>query len=364
MFARRLVNVIGPLAFVAAFAATAAAHPAPFSYIDVHVGRGSIQVSVVAHDFDLGHDLGTAPPEALLDPAVLAQKSAAMRALVEDRLHLFADGRLLKATAAAPPEALPERQSVRLSFQYDDVGTPGAVTLETLMFPYDPNHQTFVNFYDGEKLGTQAILDAGLTRFEFLAGSAGGMMAGAFRFLREGARHILSGPDHLLFLVGITLVGGSMRRLALIVSVFTAAHLAALTLAMLHVMMPSQRILEPAVALSIVYLGADNLLVHGGRDVRAWIALAFGFIHGFSVAIALGGIGFSGGALGAALAGLNAGIETAQLVGVAAAASALAALRSRSEWARQQLAVVGSVIVIAAGAFWFVERVFFPGGFS
>src|SRR5207248_3002242 len=65
---------------------------------------------------------------------------------------------------------------------------------------------------------------------------------------------------------------------------FTVAHSITLSLAALNLVSPPARIIEPAIALSIVYVGADNLLVREGRDVRAYIAFAFGFIHGFGFA--------------------------------------------------------------------------------
>jgi hypothetical protein len=116
--------------------------------------------------------------------------------------------------------------------------------------------------------------------------------------------------------------------------------------------------------LSIVYVGADNLLVKGGRDVRAWIAFAFGFVHGFGFAYVLREMGLPTRALGWSLFSFNVGVEIGQLMVVVVVASALAALRSRSEVAGRRLAFAGSVAVIAAGAFWFVQRVFFPGGMA
>ena len=70
----------------------------------------------------------------------------------------------------------------------------------------------------------------------------------------------------------------------MIVTAFTVAHSITLSLAALNLVSPPARLIEPAIALSIVYVGADNLLVRDGRDVRAWIAFAFGFIHGFGFA--------------------------------------------------------------------------------
>jgi hypothetical protein len=111
-------------------------------------------------------------------------------------------------------------------------------------------------------------------------------------------------------------------------------------------------------------VGADNILTKGGRDVRVWIAFTFGFIHGFGFANVLREMELPARALGWSLFSFNFGVEIGQLLVVVLVASALGALKSRSEWAGRHLAMAGSVVVILAGAFWFVQRVFFPGGIS
>jgi len=230
------------------------------------------------------------------------------------------------------------------------------------MFPYDPNHQTFVNVYENDSLTFQMILDRAHTRFEYFAGSRQGVWAVVKKFIPAGIHHILIGPDHLLFLVGLLLLGGSIRRLMLVVTSFTIAHSITLSLAALNLFSPPARLIEPAIALSIVYVGADNLLVRNGRDMRAWIALAFGFIHGFGFANVLREMDLPDRALGWSLFSFNFGVEIGQLIVVLTVATAFAALRSRSERAGRQLAFAGSIVVIVAGAFWFIQRVFFPVG--
>ena len=241
---------------------------------------------------------------------------------------------------------------------------PGTVALDTLMFAYDPQHQTFVNVYEDETLALQAILDKTKTHVEFFSGSRQGVWAVVRKFVPSGVEHILIGPDHLLFLVGLLLLGGTLRQLALVVSAFTLAHSITLSMAALNLLNPPARIIEPAIALSIVYVGADNLMVRDGRDMRAWIAFAFGFIHGFGFANVLREMDLPRTALGWSLFSFNLGVEVGQLLVVVTVASALAAIRTRSETAGRRLAVVGSVAVIAAGTFWFVQRVFFPGGLA
>jgi hypothetical protein len=131
-------------------------------------------------------------------------------------------------------------------------------------------------------------------------------------------------------------------------------------LAGFHVVNPPSRLVEPAIALGIVYVGADNLLAQGGRDMRAWIALAFGAIHGLGFAGTLNELNLATRALGWSIASFNAGLEIGQLLIVAAVAWLLGAVRARSESLGRRVAFAGSVIVILAGAFWFIQRVFFP----
>ena len=340
----------------------AAAHPVPFSYLDLRLQPNAIEGTIVAHIFDLAHDLNIEPAERLLDPAVASQQSAAIARLFAGRLTVAADGVPLTPQWSSAG-VVADRQSLKLAVRYALSGKAGTVAITTTMFPYDPQHQTFLNIYEDSAL-TQAILDRGRTHFEYFAGTRQGAFAVVQKFLPSGIHHILIGPDHLLFLVGLLLLGGTVRQLAVIVTSFTVAHSITLSLAALNIVSPPARIIEPAIALSIVYVGADNLLIRDGRDVRAWIAFAFGFIHGFGFANVLREMDLPARALGWSLFSFNVGVEIGQLLVVAVVATALAALRARNEAAGRMVAFAGSIVVMAAGAFWFVQRVFFPGGIS
>lgn len=343
---------------------SALAHPLPFSYLDVRIEPGRIELTVVAHVFDVAHELGVDPPERVLDPSVLGPRGDALVALLARRLQVAAAGRPLTGGVWSSPEALPDQQSVRLHARFETSSAPGSVTVTAALFPYDPTHQTFVNFYEGDSLTSQAILDRDHARLDYFVGDRQGVLAVIRKFVPAGVHHILIGPDHLLFLIGLLLLGGSIRRLLVVVSAFTVAHSITLSLAALNLVTPTARLIEPAIALSIVYVGVDNLMVGPGRDVRAWIAFAFGFIHGFGFANVLREMNLPSRALGWSLFSFNLGVEIGQLLVVITVASALAALRSRNEAASRRLAFAGSLAVIVIGAFWFVQRVFFPGGIA
>jgi hypothetical protein len=142
-----------------------------------------------------------------------------------------------------------------------------------------------------------------------------------------------------------------------------------LSLAALGIVTPPASLIEPAIALSVVLVGVDNLLVGRQepaqrRDLRPILAGLFGLVHGFGFAAVLREFGLPQAALGWSLFGFNLGVELGQLVLVVPLAVALAALQRQRPIAARRIAMVGSVVVALAGAFWFVQRVFFPGGLA
>ena len=334
------------------------AHPAPFSYLDLRLQPGAIEAALVAHVLDFAHDLRIEPAEGLLDPQVAAQHRDAIFALVTGRLRIAAGDRPL-SLAPGRIEVLADRQALRLEMSAPVAASPGRITVTAGLFPYDPNHQTFLNIYERGSLSHQAIFDREHRSYEYFAETVQGRAAVMARFIAAGIHHIVIGPDHILFLVGLLLLGGTPWQLAKIVTAFTVAHSLTLTLAVLGIVAPPARVIEPTIALSIIYVGADNLLMKpNARDVRAWVALVFGLIHGFGFASVLQSLDLPRWALGWSLLSFNVGVEIGQLALVLVVASALAAVRSRNAAVGRRLATVGSVVVVVAGTYWFVERVF------
>jgi hydrogenase/urease accessory protein HupE len=353
------------LLLACAAAGPLAAHPAPFSYLDLHLDADATRGVLVVHDFDAAHELGIDEPQRLLDAAVASAHAGELVAVVAARLHVAVDGEPA-ALDWSGVEVLAEQQSLRLAFEIA-ARKPGRVDVDTVLFPYDAVHQTFVNVYEDRSLKQQAILDARHHELTWYSGGVQGRSAVVSAFVSSGIEHILVGPDHLLFLLGLLLLGGSLWRLATIVTAFTAGHSVTLSLAALDVVQISPRIVEPAIALSIVVVGVDNLLTRAGaapgaapaRDLRPWLAAAFGLVHGFGFASVLREVGLPPAALGWSLAAFNVGVELGQLAAVAVLVALLAAVRTYDVvWARR-CAGAGSAAVIASGLFWFVQRVWF-----
>src|SRR5213592_5115387 len=105
---RRLILA---LLIALAAAARASAHPAPFSYLDVELGERAVEVTLVAHAFDVAHELALASPDEALDPALLARRRDDLVARLATRFQLAADDRVLTCRSSAAPEALPDRSA-------------------------------------------------------------------------------------------------------------------------------------------------------------------------------------------------------------------------------------------------------------
>lgn len=170
-----------------------------------------------------------------------------------------------------------------------------------------------------------------------------------------GIEHILLGYDHLVFLLGLVLVGGRWKSLLLVITAFTLAHSLTLGLAVLDVWAPSPRIVEPLIALSVAYVGVENQFVKDAE--KRWrITFPFGLIHGFGFAGALGEIQLPKADVPKALLGFNLGVEAGQLATLAIVLPLLHVARER-KWFDQRGVRYASWAICALGLVWFVVRV-------
>ena len=263
------------------------------------------------------------------------------------------------------PEVLADRQSVRLRARFRRRGNARHWCASTrMMFPYDPPHQTFVNFYERGTIATQAILDRARTRVRVLHGHAAGHVAVSGGSCRRRAPYphrsrSSAVPDRAAaaWRDAAPARCSSSRRSPL-------AHSVTLVAGRAEHRDATRPLRRAGNCLSIVYVGADNLMVRGGRDVRAWIALAFGFIHGFGFADVLAGAGSA--EPGARLVAVflqsrrrNGSAGRRNCRRLALAALERAAKRPAAGWHLR-----ARFVVIATGTVWFIQRVFFPGGMA
>lgn len=173
-----------------------------------------------------------------------------------------------------------------------------------------------------------------------------------------GVEHILTGWDHLAFLFGLILLGGRLRSLALTISAFTVAHSITLGLAAFGVWSPPSSIVEPAIALSIAWVGVENvraIFSKSEKEIseRRWrITFPFGLVHGFGFASALSELGMSHAEVPKALFGFNLGVEMGQLAVVVPLAILLAWIGKRGFLPARAMQFASAGIV-ALGIVWF-----------
>ncbi len=337
------------------------AHDQPFSFIDLTLAPGVVEGRVAAHVVDLAHEAGLPAPDSLLAAAYLEPRLDALRRVLGERLAVVADGETLRPRWRPGYEILADRRLVALRWRAERPRPAGEVRVAGPLFRWEGLHQTYLNVYQDGRLRHQDLLDRQHGESVYYTGGAPGVLAVARTFVAAGVHHIFIGPDHVLFIVGLLLLGGRLRRLLAIVTSFTVAHSLTLALATLELVNPPPRLVEPAIALSILYVGVDNLLHTPGRkDARAWIAFGFGFVHGFGFAGVLRQLGLPRGALGWSLASFNLGVELGQAAIVLGVAPLLALIRARSPKRHGGVVTLCSWCVALAGGYWFVRRVFLP----
>ena len=177
----------------------------------------------------------------------------------------------------------------------------------------------------------------------------------ALEWVHLGVTHILGGYDHLLFLLALVLVTPALRPLAATVSLFTLAHSISLALSTFRVFAPPPSLTECAIALSIAYVGLENLTPRAARP-RYLIVFAFGLIHGFGFAGALAELGLPPAQTPLALLAFNGGVELGQL-GILAIAFPLTLHLRRLEWFVPRGVPALSLATALAGLAWFIQRV-------
>jgi hydrogenase/urease accessory protein HupE len=187
-------------------------------------------------------------------------------------------------------------------------------------------------------------------------GVARPMGSGVGTFFLQGILHILGGLDHVLFVIALVSVVTTWTELAKVVTSFTVAHSITLALGALDMVKISPRLVEPLIAMSIMYVGLENVLRARPR-ARLAVTFSFGLMHGFGFSGVLRDLGLPRAHLAPALLGFNLGVEVGQLLIVAPLAPLVWLLQRRAGAFRRFRIGVNAAVALVAG-WWFIERVF------
>jgi len=182
----------------------------------------------------------------------------------------------------------------------------------------------------------------------------------AWLYLQLGYRHILPlGFDHILFVLSLFLLSPRLKPVLWQATAFTVAHSVTLGLAMYHVITPASRIVEPLIALSILYVALENILSPRLKPSRVGVVFLFGLVHGMGFAGALGQLGLPQNAYLLSLVMFNVGVELGQMTIIIAAFFLLARPFGGKPYYRRRVVFPLSILIAATAAFWTVQRLFF-----
>jgi hydrogenase/urease accessory protein HupE len=322
-------------------AAAAAAHAMGVSSGEYRVSGAEVEVTLVFRADELA---APRTPERVVSDLVLEADGARCAGTLD-------------RTAADPPDGL------RIAATYACGHPPRRLHI----------HAGFLAWLPARHAHVATVVDSSGRRSEHLAVIAQpdvdvdltrAPSVGFWGFVRAGILHILTGPDHLLFLLGLVLlpreIEGSrrerVRALVFVLTAFTLGHSVSLAIATLGGLAPGARVVEPLVALSVAYIGAENLFGTTRRvQRRALVTLPFGLVHGFAFASGLLLVYLPRPELPLALVGFNMGVELGQL-GVLALVLPVLLLLARSPRAYDRARVGLSIGVLGCGLVWFVQR--------
>src|SRR5258708_1409423 len=179
------------------------------------------------------------------------------------------------------------------------------------------------------------------------------------QYLVLGFTHIVPGGlDHILFVLGVFLLTTRLKPILAQVTAFTIAHSITLGLTIYGLVSVSPRIVEPMIALSIVYVAAENLFTSELKPWRVGVVFAFGLLHGMGFAGVLKELGLPRSQFLTALVTFNVGVEAGQLTVIAAAFAGIAYWHRAKSWYRPRFVVPASAAIAATGFFWTVQRLF------
>jgi hydrogenase/urease accessory protein HupE len=326
------------------------------------VGDRTVSVELGLKGSDVDRLIGAVTYDAkqdAVDPAAVEAVRAAILAYLARHLAVTGGG-----TACAPGGAviLPDGDGIIYRNSFACANAAGDIVYRsTVLTEKDKAARQVVLIAQG-KSETQALLDAGNTTVT-LSTAPPSLSSTMQRYLVTGIEHIFLGYDHVAFLIAVMLWARRLVPIIKIVTAFTIAHSITLSLAALNALIIPSRIVEPAIAASIVFVAVENFFSRA-IDKRWRVAFLFGLIHGFGFAGALREIGLPPNAVVPALAAFNIGVEIGQVAIVAIVLPVLglvdrmlASDRTKPVRAARLVYAVSAMISLLGG-YWLLARIF------
>lgn len=331
--------------------------------VDAHTGgtTGVATITVSEASVRYSLTLPDIPPSPLADQMHLGEPNVApdYRPLIQaisEKIRLVGDGKACTATEGqiVPPSANTISIAATVTFACPDAIDKLAIRDDLPDILGTDHHTIALIVWTG---GSHSFAFGTEAREANIAVGTAAAPQGAGGFFVLGIEHILTGYDHLLFLLMLILGSRGLLQLLKIITAFTVAHTVTLGLAVFDVIMLPGALVEAVIALSIAYVAAENLFPKYAVSRRWTVSFLFGLVHGFGFSSVLREIGLPQDNLLLSLLNFNLGVEAGQAAVVLLLLPILLRIRQRT-W-EPKLTATLSAIVLVAGLVLLAERMFF-----
>lgn len=182
----------------------------------------------------------------------------------------------------------------------------------------------------------------------------------AYVYLQLGYTHIIPlGLDHILFVISLYLLNPKLKVVIWQATAFTVAHSITLGMAMYSIITPPAHIIEPVIALSIMFVALENIITDKLKTSRIIIVFMFGLIHGMGFASVLTDLGLPKDKFFTSLITFNVGVELGQISIILLAWILVGKWFADKPWYRKRIVIPVSAVIAIIGLYWTIERTFF-----
>ncbi len=179
-------------------------------------------------------------------------------------------------------------------------------------------------------------------------------------YLKLGFSHIIpQGLDHILFVIGLCLLSNKVKVILWQATAFTVAHSITLALSMKSIIVAPSAVVEPIIALSILFVAIENMLLTELKPWRILLVFLFGLIHGLGFASSLNEIGLPRNQFALSIISFNVGVELGQISIILAIFALLVIPFGKKPYYKKRIVYPISIAIAAMALYWTIERVFF-----
>ena len=176
-------------------------------------------------------------------------------------------------------------------------------------------------------------------------------------YIRLGVQHIIPlGFDHILFVISLCLLSTHIKTILWQATAFTVAHSVTLALSMKGILVAPGAVVEPIIALSIMFVAIENILLSELKPWRIAIVFFFGLIHGMGFASALNEIGLPRNKFYTSILSFNAGVEIGQVIIIACVFLLIIIPFGKRIWYRKFIVYPSSILIALIAAYWVIKR--------